>query len=202
VLEHEKGHYILNTVDEIKADEYSFNQFAGTEPGSLKNSLRTMNKIFSGKPAHVERMYQQYKRALKFDWEKNKNLKAFDELKRLETMENEITDQDGMNYYYQFTGIPMIAMATANLAGSVIKDSLGSNKNNSIIPGLTEDDFAKLNEIKLNKGKFSQSQIWQGEQKAKEDITKKESNKKRNWILAIAAIAFVAIVIVIIKKVL
>lgn len=45
VIEHEKGHYFLQTDDEILADRYATEQLAGSEPGSLMKLYDALTSI-------------------------------------------------------------------------------------------------------------------------------------------------------------
>lgn len=65
---HEKGHIILDTSDEFRADEFAFNKMAGTEWQSLKQMLGAMEKIFDkNNPYHRDRLEHLYKLALEWD---------------------------------------------------------------------------------------------------------------------------------------
>lgn len=88
ILEHEKGHFLLQTRDEIKADKYASDHFLGKYPGSLKNSVFALTRVLPGKPQQVLRMKEQLKRALLYDYIKNNNTKAMEILKKLEADEN------------------------------------------------------------------------------------------------------------------
>jgi hypothetical protein len=46
-LLHEEGHIALDTDSETKADEYAFNQLAGTEFRSLKQMVAALNNLLS-----------------------------------------------------------------------------------------------------------------------------------------------------------
>jgi hypothetical protein len=68
ILLHEKGHIKLNTFNEIAADNYAFDELAGTAPYSLRNSVKALqNALPFTHPAHDERLRQQVIRALKWD---------------------------------------------------------------------------------------------------------------------------------------
>ena len=104
ILEHEIGHYTLNTRDEFAADNYAFEHFAGTQPYSLRNSIKTMSEVFSfTKPEQYARLEAQIKRALKYDYEHNQNLKAkqlLDKLNDNEMINN--NDENALGYYADF----------------------------------------------------------------------------------------------------
>lgn len=67
-LLHEKGHIVLDTADEIKADNYAFDRLAGTEFRSLKQMIEASEKLLtSGSAYHQARIDNLYKRALEWD---------------------------------------------------------------------------------------------------------------------------------------
>lgn len=67
---HEKGHIILNTSDEIKADTFAFNKLAGTEYRSLKQMIEAAENLLNpNSPYHQERIDNLYKLAIKYDME-------------------------------------------------------------------------------------------------------------------------------------
>lgn len=83
VILHEEGHYYLNTSDEVAADAYAFDRLAGTEFKSLKKTLGTLDKLLvKGNIQRAERIYQLYKRALKWDGD-NGNEDAAKEYERI-----------------------------------------------------------------------------------------------------------------------
>jgi len=69
ILQHEKGHFVLNTRDETKADNYAFDHYAGTEPFSLKGILHAIGDRLDIKnnPAHQKRYKNIVKKLLQFD---------------------------------------------------------------------------------------------------------------------------------------
>jgi hypothetical protein len=68
VIEHEKGHYYLNTDSEIQADAYAFENLAGTEFRSLKKSLACLNEILDYSNPTLRPRYQAlYERVLEWD---------------------------------------------------------------------------------------------------------------------------------------
>lgn len=67
-LLHEKGHIVLDTADEIKADNYAFDRLAGTEFRSLKQMIEAAeNLLTSGSKYHQERIDNLYRRAIEWD---------------------------------------------------------------------------------------------------------------------------------------
>jgi hypothetical protein len=69
ILLHELGHYKLQTKDEIKADDYAFRKFAGTEPYSLKAILHAIadNLDITHNPEHAYRFEIISKKLLQWD---------------------------------------------------------------------------------------------------------------------------------------
>ena len=80
ILEHENGHYILQTDDESEADKYALEKVYGKYHKSLKRSIATLHKIGI---IDQDRMRQLYIEALKIDVQKNGNKKAAKELNNL-----------------------------------------------------------------------------------------------------------------------
>lgn len=65
---HEKGHIILNTDDEIRADNYAFDKLAGTEFRSLKQIVEAAESLlYEEDPYHKKRIENLYQRALNWD---------------------------------------------------------------------------------------------------------------------------------------
>lgn len=65
---HEKGHIILNTSDEIQADNYAFDKMAGTQFRSLKQMIEAAENLLDSNCAyHQERIDNLYRRALEWD---------------------------------------------------------------------------------------------------------------------------------------
>lgn len=50
ILEHEKGHYYLQTFDEVAADEYALKQLALKSPNSLFNAVKSVRMIARSDP--------------------------------------------------------------------------------------------------------------------------------------------------------
>jgi len=83
IVEHEKGHWKLDTDSEIEADGYAFDQLAGTEFKSLKQCLKCINEIVTPEnPQYKSRYDALYIRALKWDYA-NGNQEAGKELQKL-----------------------------------------------------------------------------------------------------------------------
>ncbi|MDX9696472.1 MAG: hypothetical protein RBT49_11840 [Bacteroidales bacterium] len=80
IIEHEIGHFTLQTDNETEADIYALHRVYKTVPGSLKKSLQTLYKIgvITG-----DRLENLYKEALRLDVLDNGNIKAKNELKNL-----------------------------------------------------------------------------------------------------------------------
>lgn len=70
IMQHELGHYYLQTDSELKADEYAFNQLAGSEFRSLKQCIECLEEILDENIlGHKVRIDQMYKLAI--EWDKN-----------------------------------------------------------------------------------------------------------------------------------
>jgi hypothetical protein len=77
IIQHEKGHYYLNTSDELLADSFASEHFLGSEKQSLKNSIRALSDVLPfNNPEHKIRLERQIKRALQYSWEHNGNKEA------------------------------------------------------------------------------------------------------------------------------
>lgn len=53
VLQHEIGHYVNQSFDEVKADEYALQQLALKKPYSLRNYLDAVNEVSYGNKVRV-----------------------------------------------------------------------------------------------------------------------------------------------------
>lgn len=82
IIEHERGHYILQTDSETDADAYALRRLYGTAPQSLKRSLRTLNRL---PIIDYDRKKALYIEALRID-AKNNNKEAINELIKLNAM--------------------------------------------------------------------------------------------------------------------
>lgn len=73
ILLHEHAHFVLNTSDEVKADELAFRLYA--ERGySLTEAVRALTQVLNYKnPEHAWRTYLQLERAARYDYKKNNN---------------------------------------------------------------------------------------------------------------------------------
>lgn len=56
IVEHEKGHYYLQTFDEKKADEYALKQLALKEKNSLFNALKSVRLIARSDPEREKQL--------------------------------------------------------------------------------------------------------------------------------------------------
>ncbi len=76
IIQHEKGHFFLHTKNEFLADKYAFEQLAGKEKRSLKNSIKTLaNTLPFNTREHTRRLEALIKLAALYDY-KNGNKKA------------------------------------------------------------------------------------------------------------------------------
>ena len=95
ILAHERGHIDLVTNNELEADDYAFQQVAGTEPLSLRKSVSALREALPfTHPAHAERLRAQVRRALLWDAEHG-NTHALDELAYIDRY---------ASYYDTYTG--------------------------------------------------------------------------------------------------
>lgn len=122
ILAHEEGHIINNTRDELIADEYASKKYlaAGFK---LSESVKALSQHLNTKnPVHLARTWAQFQRALKHDYQENKNRKAYrpryesaeDVRKKLAIMQQRalIHDPNAMDQDYdQFFGIGKLAKA-------------------------------------------------------------------------------------------
>lgn len=76
VMLHEMGHMVLQTTDEVAADNWAFNEYA-RRGHSLNASVKALTSILNDQnPEHHWRMYLQLERAKKYDYEVNHNTKV------------------------------------------------------------------------------------------------------------------------------
>jgi len=77
ILLHENGHYDLQTKNEIEADHYSLQRFAGTDTESLKKHIWTLNRFLDWQNNYKDnqRMKSALLDAMQYDFNVNKNLK-------------------------------------------------------------------------------------------------------------------------------
>lgn len=80
IVEHENGHYFMQTDDEKEADLYALRKMAGTEKNSLKRCIKALAKVGV---FETSRMNQIYIEALKLDIEKTGNNLAKKELNNI-----------------------------------------------------------------------------------------------------------------------
>jgi len=84
VLCHELGHLKHNTTDELYADESAFYDYVKKNK-SLKESVKALSQVLNfDNPEHYDRLLNQLKRALKYDFEHNHNHKAMKVLNNLQ----------------------------------------------------------------------------------------------------------------------
>lgn len=84
IIEHEKGHYMLNTRSEFEADRFAFRRLAGSSPGSLKESVKSISRVLSfNNPEHLDRMRRVVIMALEHDFNINGNPRAKQALDQL-----------------------------------------------------------------------------------------------------------------------
>jgi ribosomal protein L16 Arg81 hydroxylase len=67
-LAHEKGHIVLNTSNEIEADNYAFDSLAGSQFQSLKQMIEAAEGLLDSRNEyHQERIDNLYQRAVEWD---------------------------------------------------------------------------------------------------------------------------------------
>ncbi len=102
VIEHEKGHFLTNTRSEFEADRYAFKKLAGSQPRSLKNSIKSISEVLSFKnPEHMDRLTEMIKMALEYDYKHNNNIKAQNALNQI----NAIIQTNKLNLFYMNTSV-------------------------------------------------------------------------------------------------
>ncbi len=68
ILEHERGHYYLQTTNELLADQYAFEQLAGRSKGSLLSMVSTLADVLPfHSETHQARLLNLYRLALEWD---------------------------------------------------------------------------------------------------------------------------------------
>jgi len=77
IIQHELGHYYLNTSNEILADNYAFQNYAGTEKKSLKGILHAIadNLDIENNPSHAIRYKNIANKLIAYDIKHNNNTK-------------------------------------------------------------------------------------------------------------------------------
>ncbi|MCL1867429.1 MAG: ImmA/IrrE family metallo-endopeptidase [Paludibacter sp.] len=86
VVQHEIGHYLLDTDSEIAADTYAFDALAGTEFQSLKQSIAAIYDIIPVmNGGRVPRLKSMVENALEWDYINGNNI-AGEELARIKSM--------------------------------------------------------------------------------------------------------------------
>ena len=123
IIEHEKGHYILQTDSESEADRYALEQMHGKTYRSLKKSLELIGRMGIKDP---KRFTDLYLKALQIDAEKNNNIKAKQEIKRILNLEK-------MNYKIRsnsafITGNPLGVMESRNFSDGGISKNISENR--------------------------------------------------------------------------
>jgi len=86
ILEHERGHIILNTRSEFDADKFASDRTLGTQPMSIKDSVKVLLFALPKQSAEAKRrIYEQAQRALQYDYFVNENEKALTTSQKLAT---------------------------------------------------------------------------------------------------------------------
>lgn len=103
IIEHEKGHYYLQTTSELEADHYAFKQLAGKYPESLKNTVRVLSDVLPySSPMHGLRLLNMYRLALGFDYENEPTAERLSEIRSVENeiLKNFANNPEFMEYIY------------------------------------------------------------------------------------------------------
>lgn len=109
IIEHERGHYMLQTSSEELADRYALRQMYGSETGSLKKSIGTLVKM--GRAIPSSRVQHLYAEALKIDATANNNKRATQELKLL-TKQQPTMRPSKYNQYHRADGLAEVVADT------------------------------------------------------------------------------------------
>lgn len=109
IIEHERGHYMLQTSSEEQADRYALRQVYGTAPQSLKQSIGTLVKMGNAIPSG--RVQALYAEALKIDATANNNHRATQELKIL-TKQQPTMRASKYNQYHRADGLAEVVADT------------------------------------------------------------------------------------------
>jgi len=80
ILEHERGHYLMNEDSEVKADQYALHKVYKSAPNSLQRAVGTLQKIGIKNPERHKALTIE---ALKIDAADNNNKLALKELEKL-----------------------------------------------------------------------------------------------------------------------
>lgn len=102
ILEHETGHYKLQTTNELEADHYAFNQLAGKSYESLKNTVRVLGEVLPyTTPEHGLRLLNIYRLSLGFDYDKQPTPDRLNEIREIEAhiLKNYSNNPEFMEYY-------------------------------------------------------------------------------------------------------
>jgi len=88
ILNHEQGHYRLQTTSEEQADLYGLQQIAGKFPNSLKTNFNLLMRVLDiNNPVHRKRLFSLAKEIAKIDFAKFGNKKAINIYKKISQME-------------------------------------------------------------------------------------------------------------------
>ncbi len=84
ILEHEKGHYENQNLNEFEADNYAFLKLRNTKPESLKNIvISLLNTLDFNQLEHNQRFFYLLKNIALFDYFQNNNKQALILLKKM-----------------------------------------------------------------------------------------------------------------------
>ena len=81
VLAHEKGHYKLQTINEVEADNFGIAEFEKTKPKNIYNIQNFLNEALPKQGSeNRKRRYNVLLKALYYDYVHNNNIEAYNKL--------------------------------------------------------------------------------------------------------------------------
>lgn len=177
ILKHEAGHIELQTTNEMLADRYAFERYAGTEPGSLKSSVEVIHNVLHfDKPEDKKRLMQVILMALHYDATVYKNKKAEQMLNQLlnsfngkKTMTPKKENSVVANVDGRFLGENPISNFSSSDAGSAIGSALPI-PGGGIIGGIAGKIGGNITSIFGNHKEFADQIVEADYQKRKSNV--------------------------------
>lgn len=125
IIEHENGHYKLQTSNEFEADKYAFDALVGKSRGSLKNSVSVLNDVLSfNKPEDIKRLKLMLLNALYYDYMVYHNEAALEAIKKIKNLEI-------MNNTYEYFDASGLLTAVGGVVGDNSASADGGTKSDS-----------------------------------------------------------------------